>query len=357
MKKYFQSLILIIFIMLVVPILPLLGKTEEARKKLMQADSSAVSSGSPAVSSQTAEVSAAEAASEFSPDSESASEQTISVFQYQTEETVTLPFRDYLIGVVMAEMPANFHEEAVKAQTVIAHTYALHILQNQEPSDEFNGAQISTNPSKHQAYLSPTEAEKRFKDQYEEYYNKISTCVDAVSEQILTYEDQPIIAAFHAISGGATEDCSNVWGQSIPYLVPASSEGDPLSPNFLNTQEFSVQEVKDRLSNQFPDISFTDDCSQWFQIQTNTPSGYVDQLQILNITANGQEIRNLFDLRSASFSIEYSNDKFTFTTKGYGHGVGLSQYGADYFARQGMTYDQILAHYYPGTTLTEISAP
>lgn len=285
-------------------------------------------------------------------------EDEITVYLSDQKKTQTLSMKDYLVGVVTAEMPATFEKEALKAQAVLAHTYTLRVMANEEksPSDDLKGASISTDPSRHQAYCSEEEAKKKYGDHYEEYHSKIESCVNEVMNQILTYEDEPIIAAFHAISAGNTEAAENVWGQEVPYLVPAESEGDLLSPSYEESLTLTTAEVKKLLTEKYEDLTFTDQEKEWFQITDITPSGYVATVTVLGKEMTGQDFRTLFGLRSSDFSISFKDDKFTFTTKGYGHGVGMSQYGADYMARQGSTYQEILAHYYPKTTLSDLSA-
>lgn len=343
MKKQIQLIVFFVFIMLVVPLIPLIGESNNLQEN--QSNHSKVEN----TSSLSSNTNTSDTAN---------SEEEITIYHHTTQQIQTLPMKEYIKGVVCAEIPAGFHEEAIKAQAVIAHTYALRIQNNlaQSPDESLKGAQISTDPDKHQAYFTPEEIKKRYGKQYDTYWQKVSNCVDAVINQVVTYQDQPIIAAFHSISNGSTENPEYVWGQSVPYLIPIASEGDASSPHYKSTEYFSEKQVRSILQQQYPNISFSEDKSQWFSIQSNTPGGYVDQVSVLGQQTNGQEIRKLFGLKSASFTVAYQDNQFLFTTWGYGHGVGLSQYGADYYAKQGMTYDQILAHYYPNTTLTTLTA-
>lgn len=344
MKQHFKFLFFVLFSMLLIPMLALTqgeaisfpvlqDKQEEYSQFPLQKDANH---------------------NHLSSDTE---EETITVFLCESEEILTLKMSDYIKSVVCAEMPASFSEEAIKAQTVLAHTYALRILktQQQESDPSLHGAQISDDPDRHQAYLPPEKIKKLYGKNYDTYWKKISTCADAVINQILTYEEEPIVAAFHAISRGYTESAENVWGQQIPYLIPADSEGDPLSPHYEDTVSLSKEKVLSSLKKQFPKLSLPDDPTQWFQILSTTKSGYVKEISVGGQTLNGMEFRSLFSLKSADFSISYQDGTFTFTTHGYGHGVGMSQYGADYFAKQGKTYQEILSHYFPGTTLISIS--
>ncbi len=346
MKKYLQAAAVIVFILLILPILPLLGAKPDLQDNN---PNHAESESSAAPSSETAEESASSQAD--TP----VSGDTISVFNYTTEQVETMNMLDYLTGVVCAEIPPTFSEEAIKAQAVVAHTYALYVAAQEQasPTAELQGAQISTGTSRHQGYYSDEELKERYGKHYEEYKSKISNCVSAVYHDVLTYDGAPILAAFHAVSNGMTESSENVWGNPLPYLVSVSSEGDSLTEDFTHTASFSSQEVKDILSAEFSDLDFSADKESWFVVQSKTPSGYVNALTVLGQATDGQTIRSLFSLRSADFTVSYEKDTFTFTTRGYGHGVGLSQCGAEYFAEQGQTYTEILAHYYPGTTLEQ----
>lgn len=281
---------------------------------------------------------------------------TITVYLHTEDQTQEMLMSDYIKGVVIAEMPATFEAEALKAQAVLAHTYTLRIMSNEQkkPTESLKGGLISTDPAKHQAYLSEQQAKERFGDNYITYQQKISDCVDAVINKVLTYNDQPIIAAFHAISSGNTENAKNVWGSEVPYLIKIESVGDELAPSFENTLTLTVKEVQTILQKKYPDMKLSDQKEDWFTNPTYTPSGYVSSIQVLSQSVTGQEIRSLFQLKSAHFTIGFQDDKFIFQTKGYGHGVGMSQYGADYMARQNKTYEEILAHYYPNTQLSEI---
>lgn len=337
MKKQLQSLLAILLIMLIVPMIPLLD-----RRSVLQEANQDYSDKNSILQSEAAKPSKKE-------------EQTISVYLHRKDTVKELPMSDYVKGVVCAEISPLFHPEAIKAQAVIAQTYTLRIrqLEKASPTETLKGADISSNPDTHQAYYTPQEIKKRYGKQYDTYWKTISDCVDEVLNQVLTYEEKPIIAAFHAISSGSTESSENVWGQSLPYLIPITSQGDTESPHYTGEKSFTAAEAEALLKKAFPEIQTDGKKEDWFQIKTNTPSGYVDEISVLNINTTGQKIRSIFGLKSADFTVSYQDGKFTFSTKGYGHGVGLSQYGADWFARQGKSYQEILAHYYPGTVLQE----
>lgn len=262
-----------------------------------------------------------------------------------TRETMALTPEEYLTGVVAAEMPASFHTEALKAQAVAAHTYALRqIGETDEPP------YLSTDPARFQAYLSPRERQEAWGENYDLYERKLSQAVDEVVDQVMVYDGEPIAAAFHAISSGRTESAENVWGQSLPYLEPVESQGDLLSPGYETQVLLPEAEVANALLEAYPGISLSEDRSQWFSQLRRSESGSVLSLLVGDQETTGQAVRRLFGLRSAHFTVEPGDGGFLFTCLGSGHGVGMSQYGADYLARQGFSWEEILTYYYKNVT-------
>ncbi len=274
-----------------------------------------------------------------------------SILDRSTGEVTSIPVLDYLYGAVAAELPPDFHEEAMKAQAIAAHTYALYC--HLHPTQDLNGADFSADPSNWQGCVTRQQMLERYPDLGETYWKKITDAVDQVASLVLVYEQEPILAAYHSMSGGATEFASNVWNGTVPYLVPVDSVGDTLAAEFETTVSFSTQQLRDILTQAYPQIDLTGDPGSWLQIVSRSPSGYVLTLQAGNMQISGQDLRTLLGLRSTNFTVTPQADSVSFTTKGYGHGVGLSQYGADYLARQGNRYDQILLHYYTGAQLAQ----
>ncbi len=277
------------------------------------------------------------------------------ILNLTTGEVETVSRRDYIIGAVTAEMPASFSVEALKAQAVAAHTYALRRRLNQqvEQDETLKGADFSADPSKLLGYMTEESARERFGETFDVYWGKITEACDEVLEKVLVYDSQPIVAAYHSMSAGKTEDATTVWKDGAPYLVPVESFGDTLAKNYEVETELAADEVQRLLTEKYVDIKLPTDKTKWFAVKDHTESGTVTELTAGDVTMTGQDARALFTLRSANFTVSYANKAFTFTTLGYGHGVGMSQYGADYMARQGSTYEEILAHYYPGTALMD----
>lgn len=268
-----------------------------------------------------------------------------------------IPLREYLIGAVGAEMPASFEPEALKAQAVAAHTYAERQCMLSESRPELGGADFSNDPAVYQACLTEDEQRERWGTHYDLYRSRLEAAVDAVQDELLYYDNAPIIAAFHAMSGGMTESAENVWGSDIAYLCSVASEADRNAPSFETKAVFSAEEVQERLLAAHPGLLLPADPAAWLGEPVVSEAGTVLQLQIGDGIFTGQELRSAFGLRSAVFTASYADGQFTFTVHGYGHDVGMSQYGANAMAQEGHTYREILAYYYPGATLESLPSP
>lgn len=305
-----------------------------------------------------------EAAGQDMPVNTSVSRYGVTEFKILDETTgkvETVPLRDFVRGAVAAEMPGAFHEEALKAQAVAAHTFALHnhLLQQQNPDPALQGADFSADPSNMLVYITEEKAREFYGEEKADlHWGKICAAADSVVNYVLEYDDEPIVAAYHAISAGQTEDASNVWSGEAPYLLPAESEGDLLAPNYETVVTLPRETVKSALLMAYPDAQLPDsEPETWFSAVERSGSGYVTSVGIGGVEAHGKDIRTLFALRSHNFEVLYQEDAgvFLFVVYGYGHGVGLSQYGADFLARQGYTFDEILMNYYSGVTLRQIA--
>ena len=260
---------------------------------------------------------------------------------------VTMDMQEYLVGVVAAEMPASFQEEALKAQAVAARTYAMYCALGQKHGD----AQVCTDYTCCQAWQSEEALRQKWGGDYDACSQKIRAAVEATAGQYLSYEGQPVFAAFHSSSAGATEDCGQVWNPS-PYLVSVfSPETAEDVPNFVSTVDCTPLDFRDTLLYAHPEADFTGEKSGWIGEISLDGSGRVASAVLGGVSMKGTELRQLFGLRSTAFCLEYTGESFRFTVTGYGHGVGMSQYGANVMAREGGTYTGILAHYYPGTVL------
>lgn len=279
---------------------------------------------------------------------EQTKEETISVMLHSSGKTVDVAMKEYLCGAVAGEMPAVYDEEALKAQAVACYTYAK--------TKEAAGVVITDNPEINQSYLSKDELRKKWGDNFDMYYGKIEKAVSEVMGEYLTYEGELVSTiAYHAISSGNTESASDIWGgEEIPYLVSVESSVDMLSPDYKVTTVYTTDQVKDKLAAAGVSCDFsayTDDKTVGGIVRT--ANGAVQTITICGVDLSGSTFREALGLRSLNYDVNVKNKTFTVATFGYGHGVGMSQYGANAYAEKGLNYKEILEHYYPGTEISE----
>ena len=240
-------------------------------------------------------------------------------------------------------MPALFDIEALKAQAVCARTYALRAIEAMGQTTD-----VLPNPSDiGQAYKTKEELKEQWGENFDEYYNNIETAVNETYGEIMVYNDEPILAVFHSTSAGYTENSENIWESALPYLKSVESSGDIYAPQYETSTELSYDKIKELFISKYPNISFSSD-SLISQIKINSVSnaGYITSVTVGGVTMSGLDIRGVLGLRSASFTMTDTGSSIIFTTKGYGHGAGMSQYGAEAMAEEGYTYKEILNHYY-----------
>ena len=261
-----------------------------------------------------------------------------------------LTMAEYLWRVVAAEMPASFETEALRAQAVTARTYTLYqmgIGQNPNHPD----ADMCTDISCCQAYIAPEEAAAGWGEQAELWGERIARAVSDTDGQAILYEGKPIDAVFFSSAAGRTLDAVEVWGGSVPYLASVESPEGEEVPNYHTTVTVPAEEFRTAFLTRHPDADLSGGPETWFQGAVPTSSGGVDTVEVGGVTVKGTELRTLFDLRSANFSVTADGEAVTFSVTGYGHGVGMSQYGANAMAKAGSTWQEILTHYYTGVTI------
>lgn len=343
MKKYISQFLALSLSVLVIPAVPVYisGMAVRDEKK----SSASETADAPETSSPLETPKAAE-------DEPAAADpgEPYKVLDMASGQVVEVSVRDYVIGAVCAEMPASFHEEALKAQAVAAHTYAerQRIRERNNPSADLMGADFSNDTSKYQGYFTEDQARQYFGESFEESYKKISAAADEVLPYIITYEDEPIVAAFHSMSTGTTESAENAWGAAAPYLVPVDSSYDTKAPGYMEEVRLTRDVLRQKLETAFPGIVLGEDLPSWIAAEESSGSGTVLRARAGDRSVSGNELRQALALRSACFDVRYEGEEAVFTTRGYGHGVGMSQYGADYMAQEGKTWREILEHYYPG---------
>lgn len=278
-------------------------------------------------------------------------EKYISVMSSSSGKAEKVGMKEYIVGCVAAEMSALYHTEALRAQAVACYTYAKKTCeQNEKHKDKSLGtADITDNPDIHQGYLSRKQRKEKWGEKYDEYEAKITAAVDEVYGYYLVYEGETALALYHAISAGSTQSAESMWGSEIPYLISVESPGDRLSPDYEKKTVLTEEEFKKAAES--CGAKLTGDADGWLGKNEKDDFGYTKSLTVGEKEINASKIREEFGLRSLCFDAEYSGGKFVFTCYGYGHGVGMSQYGADYMARQGFSWREILMHYYPGTDI------
>lgn len=262
----------------------------------------------------------------------------------QSDGTVAdMELDDYLVGVVLQEMPAEFELEAQKAQAVVARTYAL---RRYTLAPKHEGGAVCTNSACCQAYISPEDYIAGGGSQLA--VDNARAAVGATSGEVLTYDGVLIEATYFSCSGGRTEDAAAVWGADVPYLQAVDSPGEEGATHFTDTVTFTAGEFADALG-----VTLAGSPLTWLGEVTYTDGGGVDTMVIGGVAYKGTTLRQSLGLRSTAFSMTATGDHIVVTTKGFGHRVGMSQYGADAMAVAGSGYDAILAHYYPGTSLVD----
>ena len=250
---------------------------------------------------------------------------------------INLNMTDYLIGVVSSEMPASFNLEALKAQSVLARTYALKAKQT--------GKKLTDTVST-QSYIDIDQMKNKWGNSFNTYYNKIKNAVENTNGEYLSYNGNYIEALYHSTNNGKTESSLDVFGNYYPYLISVSSEYDKNASNYLRTINMPLDTISNKLG-----LSLNNDSV--INILSYTDGGNIKEININGNNFSGKKVRELLGLRSADFDISISDNNANITTRGYGHGVGMSQYGANGMANAGYSYKDILSHYYPGTTLTK----
>ncbi len=260
-----------------------------------------------------------------------------------------MDLQDYLTGVVAAEMPASFAAEALKAQAVAARSYAL----CQMRGAKHGTAQLCTDFRCCQAWKSDEALRAQWGARYEENLARVRAAVEETDGEYLAWEGQPALALFHASSAGATEDCGELWS-ARPYLVSVSSPETAADvPDYVSYVQCTALDFRDTILSACPDADFSGPPEDWLGPLSRDGSGRVSACEIGGASLSGAKLRELFALRSTAFTLECVEGGFRFTVIGHGHGVGMSQYGAQVMALSGADYREILAHYYPGTALVK----
>ncbi|UTE77553.1 stage II sporulation protein D [Rossellomorea sp. KS-H15a] len=271
----------------------------------------------------------------------------VAVYRSSQDLIEKLPLEQYVVGVVAGEMPADFEKEALKAQALAARTYMVNQLMSDDPSVP-KGADV-TDTVAHQVYKNQKELATLWGSDYDWKIKKISEAVLETKGKVLTYDDKPITAAFFSTSNGYTENSEAYWTDDIPYLRSVESPWDKASPKFEDQKIIPINEFKQKLGVTLPKDGSVG------TITSRTEGKRVAKVEINGKEFTGREIRDKLGLRSSDFTWYLKDDHIVIATKGFGHGVGMSQYGANGMAKEGKNYKDIVTHYYKDVKITESS--
>ena len=263
----------------------------------------------------------------------------------------TMAMDDYLWCVVAAEMPAAFEPEALKAQAVAARTYTY--AKMERTTGTHPEADVCTDITCCQAYRTREDAAASWGTNAQMYTDKIAAAVADTDGVAVLYEGSPIQAVFFSSADGRTVDAVEVWGNSVPYLTGVDSPEGEEVPNYHSTVTLTAEEFKSKLLAKYPGADLSGDPSGWFSHTVSNSAGGVSSVDVGGVTVSGQELRTLFSLRSTSFIVSAGAEGVTFSVTGYGHGVGMSQYGANALAQEGKSYEEILKWYYTGVEVEQ----
>lgn len=279
---------------------------------------------------------------------------TVKLLHKSTNKIEELELDEYLYGVVSSEMPATFEKEALKAQAVVARTYTLYKIIN--VGSKHKEANICDDSTCCQAWISKKDRLARWdSEKREEYWNKIVSAVNETKGKMITYDGKPINAFFHSNSGGYTEAPINVWGGSgYPYLQSVQTAGEDAYSQYSSKVTLTKKEFKEKIKKEHSNFEIDFNKEDCIKVIEYTEGNRVKKIKVGNLELSGVEIRTLCGLRSANFKVTVEKDNIIFEVIGYGHGVGMSQTGADSLAKQGKNYEEIICHFYTGVKVEDI---
>ncbi|WP_294761287.1 SpoIID/LytB domain-containing protein [uncultured Gemmiger sp.] len=261
---------------------------------------------------------------------------TVTVWDAAVQQERTLPLQEFLVGLAACEMPPEWPAAALCAQMVAGYSYAMAL----------GDAPLQVNSAQCLGWTDADVLKARWGDDYERFHALLVQAAQTVGSSVLTYDGSPAAACYHSISAGHTEASQNVWETALPYLQGVPSPADLAADGYETTVEYSPEQVSAVLTSL--ELEPGSDPAAWFGDAVRDDAGYITAQTVCDTAVSGTKMRRAFHLRSASFAVEYNGTSFCFTTHGYGHGVGLSQYGAKALAEQGRTWQEILLYYFPG---------
>ncbi len=285
--------------------------------------------------------------------------QKFNILNSSTGEIVSIDEKEFLYGTVAYEVPPTFEEEAIKAQAVAAYTFFSYkrMQQKNSPDSDQGVTDFAADLDNGELYMSDSVRHEKWGSAYNDSMEKIRKCCDSVYGEIITDRNgNPIDAAYHAISSGKTENAADIFGKAQSYLTAVASPGDIYAPDYITDPRFTADEFRSRIRAIDSGFSFKDSPESYIKNIDRTQSGSVINISICGKNFTGSQIRAAFSLRSTNFEVTYKEGMFVFLVRGYGHGVGMSQYGAQAMAQNGADYHEILAHYYNGCGISKMES-
>lgn len=327
MKKIFMGILFIIILIFLIPVLFTTRRIEKVSTKIEEQENEVINYGY----------------SKY---------KTITLLHKDTNEVEQVNLDEYIACVVSAEMPATYELEALKAQAIVARTYTIYKITTSKKHDN---ADICDKSTCCQAWISKEDRLKKWdEDKRTENWNKIIQAVNETAGKIITYDDKPINAFFHSNSGGKTEVPFYVWGGTgYPYLQVVETSGEEAYSQYSSEAKFTKEEFVEKIKKEHEDFEINLDEENCIEIIKRDDSDRVVTIKVGNINLSGVETRTLLGLRSANFTVEINQDEILFKVIGYGHGVGMSQTGADALAKQGKNYEEIIKHFYTNVEITD----
>ncbi|MDR1569140.1 MAG: stage II sporulation protein D [Oscillospiraceae bacterium] len=278
--------------------------------------------------------------------------ETISVYDTKAQALVDMPLETYVQRAVAAEMPASYDAQALKAQAVAARTRAI-----AGRCVRYSKANVCTDSGCCQAYIDQNEQQNKWGESYSLYYNKINNAVIETSGEILTFDGEPILVLYHAVSGGRTEDVELVFAQALPYLRGVESKGEEGASRYESRQTFTRQAFADGVNAAYPQARLrAESLEEQIEILERSESDRVLTIRLGDTQVDGRALRSTLNLYSTNFIIAFTPDTVDIKERGYGHGVGMSQAGAQAMAEEGASYREILSYYYTGVTIVSWSS-
>ncbi len=279
----------------------------------------------------------------------------VSILNTKTKDIAVMDIKEYLIWNVMAQMPGTFEKEALKAQTVLSHTYIInrYINENEHPTKSLMGAIISTDDTTYPKSFTTDEAKEYYGSKYETVLKNVTSAVEEAINEICIYDNQPIVVAYHTISCGQTESSKDIWNEDVPYLVSVDSKSDEKAKGFSKTTTVSEKEFKKNAESTFS-VKLSDNSEEWIKVIKKTKNGTPLTISLGGKEIQASELCSALDLPSQHFETEIKDGNIIFKTKGLGHLVGMSQFGANSLAESGKNYKEILEYYFPKTNIFNI---